>query len=375
MFSRKQHEMLVYIDRKLRSTGFSPSLDEIKQALTLKSKIGIYRLITALEGRGLISRLHGLAPGLKVRHVQEDAPPHTTEATPGEIWSSITSAVIPGSFAHVTTGEPLVDDQPQFEMSQGGHIAACFPYEMTREPAGTAALDPTEPIERNFSHASHIATALRIVAYAMDRGYLHPETMQHQEFVQQAIRHAHLLVANGLVLTGPAFAAAASDTADGPAIILPQEARAAKIIANSPPARQHILVVDDATDVLVTLEAFLANSGFVVVTAANGDAALRIIASDPLIAVLVTDFAMPGLSGVDLIAQAVSMRPNLKSLLITAYPNVDGLAELSSRVVVLHKPFRRTALIEQVSILVAEARPTQLEDVMEMVMLAPELTK
>jgi DNA-binding NtrC family response regulator len=156
---------------------------------------------------------------------------------------------------------------------------------------------------------------------------------------------------------------------------LPQEAHTAKIIANSPPARQHILVVDDATDVLVTLEAFLANSGFVVVTAANGDAALRIIASDPLIAVLVTDFAMPGLSGDDLIAQAVSMRPNLKSLLITAYPNVDGLAELSSRVVVLHKPFRRAALIEQVSILVAEARPTQLEDVMEMVMLAPELTK
>jgi CheY-like chemotaxis protein len=198
--------------------------------------------------------------------------------------------------------------------------------------------------------------------------------MRHPEVVQRAIRHAHLLVANGLVLTGPAFAAAGSDTTDGIASKLLQEAQTTNIISLRPQARQHILVVDDATDVLVTLGAFLIKAGYVVVTAADGDAALRIIASDPLIGVLVTDFAMPGLSGVDLITQAVSMRPNLKSLLITAYPKAVGLEELPSHVAVLKKPFRQAALIERLSILVGETHPSQSDDAMERVTLAPELT-
>ena len=56
---------------------------------------------------------------------------------------------------------------------------------------------------------------------------------------------------------------------------------------------------------LVAVRAFLLGEGYVVVSAADGDTALRLVAGDPEIDVLITDFAMPGLSGVELIAQAI----------------------------------------------------------------------
>jgi DNA-binding NtrC family response regulator len=90
-----------------------------------------------------------------------------------------------------------------------------------------------------------------------------------------------------------------------------------------------ILLVDDNTDVLVATGAFLTKEGLSVQMSTNGDEALRLIANDPKIDVLITDFAMPGLSGIDLIAQATQMSPGLRALLITGYPNADGLAELT----------------------------------------------
>jgi DNA-binding NtrC family response regulator len=130
---------------------------------------------------------------------------------------------------------------------------------------------------------------------------------------------------------------------------------------------QHVLVVDDTSDVLVAVGAFLAGEGFAVVCAPDGDTALRLIAADPRIGVLVTDYAMPGLCGIELIAQAVQMRPNLKALLITAYPNADGLAELPSHIKVLTKPFRRAALTTQVKTLVSEAPSMRPDEAMELV--------
>ena len=120
---------------------------------------------------------------------------------------------------------------------------------------------------------------------------------------------------------------------------------------------QRILVVDDVTDVLVSVSAFLAGAGFAVVTATDGDAALHLIDSDPLIGVLITDFLMPELSGVELIARAVRRHPDLKALLITGYPGADGLADLPPRITVLTKPFRRAALVERVNILVNATWP------------------
>jgi DNA-binding NtrC family response regulator len=121
-------------------------------------------------------------------------------------------------------------------------------------------------------------------------------------------------------------------------------------------ADHSILVVDDVTDVLVTVGAFLTREGFTVQRAANGDEALRLIASDPTIDVLVTDFAMPGLSGVELIAQAVQIRPNIKALVITGYPNADGLAELPPLTTILVKPFRRYTLIDRIQSLLGETQ-------------------
>ncbi len=63
---------------------------------------------------------------------------------------------------------------------------------------------------------------------------------------------------------------------------------------------------------------------------------------------------MPGLSGVELIVQASQIRPHLKALVITGYPNADGLAELPPQTAILVKPFRRDTLIAGVKSLLGE---------------------
>jgi repressor LexA len=66
MLTKKQHELLTFISARLRETGFSPSFEEMKDALHLKSKSGIHSLITALEERGFIRRLPHRARALEV---------------------------------------------------------------------------------------------------------------------------------------------------------------------------------------------------------------------------------------------------------------------------------------------------------------------
>ncbi len=73
MLTRKQHELLTYIDRHLRETGFSPSFEEMKEALQLRSKSGIHRLISALEERGFLKRRHHRARALEVVRMPNEA--------------------------------------------------------------------------------------------------------------------------------------------------------------------------------------------------------------------------------------------------------------------------------------------------------------
>lgn len=73
MLTKKQHELLVFINDRLTDTGVSPSFDEMKEALDLRSKSGIHRLITALEERGFIRRLPHRARALEVLKMPEDA--------------------------------------------------------------------------------------------------------------------------------------------------------------------------------------------------------------------------------------------------------------------------------------------------------------
>jgi repressor LexA len=74
MLTRKQHELLTFIHERLEATGISPSFEEMKEALDLKSKSGIHRLITALEERGFIRRLPHRARALEVLRLPDAKP-------------------------------------------------------------------------------------------------------------------------------------------------------------------------------------------------------------------------------------------------------------------------------------------------------------
>jgi repressor LexA len=75
MLTAKQRELLLFIDGRLKKDGVSPSFDEMREALDLKSKSGIHRLISALEERGFIRRLPNRARALEVLKLPETTAP------------------------------------------------------------------------------------------------------------------------------------------------------------------------------------------------------------------------------------------------------------------------------------------------------------
>jgi repressor LexA len=80
MLTRKQHELLLFIDQRLTTTGISPSFEEMKEALGLKSKSGIHRLINALVERQFIRRLPNRARALEVIRLSEENTPRLVSA-------------------------------------------------------------------------------------------------------------------------------------------------------------------------------------------------------------------------------------------------------------------------------------------------------
>jgi repressor LexA len=74
MLTAKQRELLIFIDDRLKDNGISPSFDEMREALDLKSKSGVHRLISALEERGFIRRLPNRARALEVVKLPEARP-------------------------------------------------------------------------------------------------------------------------------------------------------------------------------------------------------------------------------------------------------------------------------------------------------------
>src|SRR5579864_4740159 len=80
MLTKKQHELLMFINQRLAATGIAPSFDEMKDALTLRSKSGIHRLISGLEERGFIRRLPHRARALEVVRLPEDSAAPSTAA-------------------------------------------------------------------------------------------------------------------------------------------------------------------------------------------------------------------------------------------------------------------------------------------------------
>lgn len=82
MLTSKQRELLVFIHQRLGETGVSPSFDEMREALDLKSKSGVHRLISALEERGFIRRLPNRARALEVVKLPESSAPASISAKP-----------------------------------------------------------------------------------------------------------------------------------------------------------------------------------------------------------------------------------------------------------------------------------------------------
>ncbi|WP_353229274.1 transcriptional repressor LexA [Novosphingobium sp.] len=137
MLTRKQHELLTFIQTRLESSGISPSFEEMKEALDLKSKSGVHRLISALEERGFIRRLANRARALEVIREPDTASPRTAPRGP--------APVKPVAPAPATLREPAND---VIEIPLHGRIAAGAPIEAmegaTMLPVPAALLGPGE---------------------------------------------------------------------------------------------------------------------------------------------------------------------------------------------------------------------------------------
>jgi len=116
MLTKKQKNLLLFINKKLRASGVSPSYEEMKQSLNLKSKSGIHRLISALEERGFIRRLPHKARALEVIKLPETA-------SANDIYNSFSPSVIKGGLDNENSN--VVNS----EIPVLGEIAAGTPVE------------------------------------------------------------------------------------------------------------------------------------------------------------------------------------------------------------------------------------------------------
>src|SRR5215469_5838747 len=136
MLTRKQYELLMYIDRHLKQTGFSPSFEEMKDALNLKSKSGIHRLISALEERGFLGRRRHRARALEVLRLPEntsDRPAGETVAE--EATQTFSPTVIRGDFTPKIAGVRAANDAAAIQLPLYGRIAAGLPIEALQDPS------------------------------------------------------------------------------------------------------------------------------------------------------------------------------------------------------------------------------------------------
>ena len=134
MLTKKQKNLLMFINKKLRASGVSPSYEEMKQSLNLKSKSGIHRLISALEERGFIKRLPHKARALEVVKLPETA-------SANDIYNSFSPSVIKGGLDEDTS------NNENSEVSVLGKIAAGTPIEAIQNEVSRIPLPAN--IEKN----------------------------------------------------------------------------------------------------------------------------------------------------------------------------------------------------------------------------------
>ncbi|WP_019833702.1 transcriptional repressor LexA [Sphingomonas sp. PR090111-T3T-6A] len=175
MLTRKQHELLCFIHDRLNETGVSPSFEEMKDALDLKSKSGVHRLIRALEERSFIRRLPNRARALEVVRM-----PERTIAPPS---ASIQSAPAPNV--------PVAANDSVIELPLHGRIAAGMPIEamegLSSLSVPAALLGPGEHYALEVSGDSMIEAGILDGDYALIR---RTETARDGEIVVALIDEA-----------------------------------------------------------------------------------------------------------------------------------------------------------------------------------------
>lgn len=141
MLTRKQYDLLVFIQQRLTETGIPPSFDEMKDALDLASKSGIHRLITALEERGFIRRLPNRARAMEVIRLPDAFPKKATEVrgrfAPSVIEGGMTGASRPTPTPQLIAGSGAVD------VPVMGRIAAGVPISAIAHQQSIVAIPPT----------------------------------------------------------------------------------------------------------------------------------------------------------------------------------------------------------------------------------------
>lgn len=140
MLTKKQSELLRFINERLKETGVPPSFDEMKEALDLRSKSGIHRLIIALEERGFIRRLPNRARALEVLRLPESSTPSGQARQ-----RRFEPALIEGSLGRVRPPPaPMADEDERgvVAIPVMGRIAAGTPISALQHRSHTVSLPP-----------------------------------------------------------------------------------------------------------------------------------------------------------------------------------------------------------------------------------------
>ena len=188
MLTRKQHELLTFIQNRLEDSGISPSFEEMKEALDLKSKSGVHRLISALEERGFIRRLPNRARALEVLRAADGNPLKAAPAAPAALASlaANSNSVAPPLRAPARAPEPAND---VIELPLHGRIAAGAPIEALEGtstlPVPAALLGAGEHYALEVSGDSMIEAGILDGDYALVR---RTETARDGEIVVALVR-------------------------------------------------------------------------------------------------------------------------------------------------------------------------------------------
>ncbi len=162
MLTRKQHELLCFIHERLAETGVSPSFEEMKDALDLKSKSGVHRLIRALEERSFIRRLPNRARALEVVRMPEGVIPLTPAATTAPVVPPMAAPKVP-----VAANDGVIDLPLHGRIAAGAPIEALEGQSSLAVPA--ALLGPGEHYALEVSGDSMIEAGILDGDYALIR--------------------------------------------------------------------------------------------------------------------------------------------------------------------------------------------------------------